>query len=161
MIFHTIVIGVWNLTGQRSHLLPKNSLNFLSKYIDFTGSEQYWDLFANDLYNNYQAIMVCDTITFPLSNQHVECIGNILYKSYEGSLDSINLNRGNLSRSYRFAEQFIATNNEEAYESFLRSFEKQTPNSTTPYLYLILQIKPSNKTDGLISKQLMWVVKRS
>ena len=164
IILHGSILSIWSIWGERLHKLSNQPLNIIASYVAYTGTEQYWDLFASEPYDDYQAIIVCDTIQFPKTNQDVECAGKVLYKSYDGDLAAaFKQTRGNQSRSYRFAEQFSALNNETAYESFLRYWDKHTPTSTTQFLYLIAQYQPVevNETDAKVSNQLIWAIKRS
>ena len=136
----------------------------MAHYIALTGSEQYWDFFAPAPYVDHQSLIVCDAIRFPNTNRHAECTGNILYQSYDGDLSQIFRKfSGNRSRSYRFAEQFIALNNETVYEQFLRFWDKQNAYSATDYLYLIAQYRPIKPAKGgpRQTNKLIWIIERS
>ncbi len=129
-----------NLSDEKTHLSPLayTSALLLAKYIAITGSEQYWDFFAVTPYRSHLSLIVCDSINFPYRDEQVECSGNRLYQSYDGTLDAIFKDfSGNQSRAYRFAEHLLGLDEQTIYLQFLHFQAKQADPSISKDLYLI------------------------
>jgi len=77
-ILHGSILSIWSIWGERLHKLSNQPLNIIASYVAYTGTEQYWDLFASEPYDDYQAIIVCDAIQFSKTNQDVECTGKVM-----------------------------------------------------------------------------------
>lgn len=168
LFLHILLIGTWSKLGFRLHTenlgvqspTSAKTLPWLSGYIAITGSEQYWDFFTDTTYDSYLSLIVCDAIRFPYASQQVTCNGKILYQSHDHSVQKIITEfSGNRSRSYRFAEQLVALDDELLYERFLRYWSSRYDAPKTDSLYLIAQYFPLQPSyNQKPSNKLLWAI---
>ncbi len=81
---------------------------YFTDYIDLIGAYQYWDFFAPVSPRTIHFLTVCTKISMRPELHRIDCNGNVLFKSYNGTLeDALHSHDGKRSRSFRFTENFI------------------------------------------------------
>ena len=169
--FHFLVITWWTLphtfnmvlaeeeTMTMEHKLFKamSSLektrltDFLEVFVDFTGSQQYWDFFAPLSSRFHQYISVCDSIE-PLSGQEtINCQNKPMFSNLPGDFSGFKEIGSRESRYYRLTENLIALNDPILLKAFADYYFQSQQHKPQPSakIYLIahqFELFPELKT---------------
>ncbi len=109
----------------------------LNGYIDFTGSQQYWDFFAPQSPKFHQYLSVCNgIITYP-EQERISCKGKPLFSNLDENITGFKRFGSDRSRLYRLTENLVNLDDPHLLARFARYYQThQTTNSPSTQLVL-------------------------
>lgn len=153
-VFHMTAIAWWSLPHSFAGMVAENNkqttietnlfkwFNFaenswlsilLTRYIDITASQQYWDFFAPQSPKFHQYLSVCNSLFTNTQSTETNCNGDILFSNLKDNINIFSIFT-NTSRYYRLTETLINLNEPELLEAFASYYashhDHNLPNNT-------------------------------
>ena len=137
-LFHMTAIVWWTLPHSFAGMVAENNkqtiietklfkwLNFaenswlsilLTRYIDITASQQYWDFFAPQSPKFHQYLSVCNDLFTNIQATEINCKGATLFSNLKDNINSFSI-FSDTSRYYRLTETLINLNDPALLEAF-------------------------------------------
>ncbi len=120
---------------------PKiNSL--LQSYIDFTGTQQYWDFFAPQSPKYHQYLSICDSITKEHMQDKIECGNTLGFSNLDAHLDeganTFRFFGSDRSRYYRLTENLVKLEDRQLLTMFAEYYARENQDRRlSNALYLV------------------------
>ncbi len=148
-VFHMTAIAWWTLPRSFAGMVAENHnqitletnlfkwFNFteknwpsiiLTRYIDITASQQYWDFFAPQSPKFHQYLSVCSSLDTDKSSEEINCAGATLFSNLKPNMDTYAFFSSS-SRYYRLTETLINQNNPELFKAFTHYYLTHQANN--------------------------------
>jgi hypothetical protein len=117
---------------------------FLQRYIDVTGSQQYWDFFAPQSPKFHQYLSVCDSIMAYPEQGKIACKGQALFSNLSDDFETFNCFGSDRSRWYRLTENLVNLENPlllETFAHYYRTHQRSTVAENTPVQLVLHQFE--------------------
>jgi hypothetical protein len=120
-------------------LLAENVLlqNLIARYIDVTGSQQYWDFFAPQSPKFHQYLSVCNGIEQIPDAGDLGCKQKTLFSNFNSDFAAFRLFGSDRSRIYRLTENLINRPNQALLSAFMAYYARHADTHNNPDVYLI------------------------
>jgi hypothetical protein len=121
--------------------------SFFLKYIDLTGSQQYWDFFAPKSPLFHQYVSVCESIRPDPEQGKIACEGKVLFSNLYGNSTKFKHFGSDTSRFYRLTENLASLEEPILWEAFAHYYQthQKTPfaiNGTTQLVLHQFELNP-------------------
>ena len=117
---------------------------FLQKYIDVTGSQQYWDFFAPQSPKFHQYLSVCDSIIAYPAQGKIACKGQALFSNLNDDFETFKRFGSDRSRWYRLTENLVNLEEpqlQEAFTQYYRTHQRSYVADSAPAQLVLHQFE--------------------
>lgn len=122
----------WGLLAENAPLH-----NLITRYIDVTGSQQYWDFFALQSPKFHQYLSVCHGIERFLDTGNLGCKQQTLFSNFDRDFAAFRSFGSGRSRIYRLTENLINRPNKVLLSTFTSYYAGHADTYNNPDVYLI------------------------
>ncbi len=114
--------------------------SWLTRYINLTGSHQYWDFFAPTIPKFHQYLSICRDVVSSPQQGKIDCRSTPLFTNLDFNFSGLDFFSANNSRLYRLTENLTAFNDPTLLQAFARYYLVQSLHQTGPSPVLVLHV---------------------
>ncbi len=141
--------------------------SLLQRYIDVSGSQQYWDFFAPHSPKYHQYLSVCIAVIVYSEQQKIECKGKPLFTNLENNFMRFEHFGSGRSRLYRLTENLTNLDDKQLLDAFTQYYKNIHQNDWQKNSQAVLvmhqfELHPELTTlpkSGYRADKILWSIK--